>query len=96
MEDNEIIISSDEIVSQSLPENVREFRNKLIEYKLPEVDQYGERFLAQADLAAKSSTTGTYASIRKELKLDNLTFQYYMENYPDFVAAIKIGLYDSR
>lgn len=96
MEDNEIIISSDEIVSQSLPENVREFRNKLIKYKVPEVDQYGDGFLAQAYLAAKSSTTGTYASIRKELKLDNLTFQYYMENYPDFVAAIKIGLYDSR
>lgn len=96
--DDEIIItnSGEDIISQSLPENVKEFRNKLIKYKVPEVDQYGDGFLAQAYLAAKSSTTGTYASIRKELKLDNMTFQYYMENYPDFVAAIKIGLYDSR
>ncbi|MEG1565396.1 MAG: hypothetical protein RR342_01475 [Bacilli bacterium] len=96
MKDDEIIINNDDILSQALPENVSKFREKLLNYKIPEKDKYGDGFLAQAYIAARNSPTGTYASIRKELKLDSLSFQYYMEKYPDFAAAIQIGLYDSR
>lgn len=99
MDDETIVndVSNDkDIISHNLPKNVNEFRNKLLKYKVPEVDRYGDGFLAQAYIAAKNSPTGTYASIRKELKLDSLSFQYYMDNYPDFVAAIQVGLYDSR
>ena len=85
-----------DIISQVLPANVNEFRRKILNYKPPKVDRYGDGFLAQAYLAAKNSETGSIASIRKELGLDNLTFQYYMDTYPDFAAAVKIGLYDNR
>lgn len=95
--DDEIVIEGNEgIISQALPKNVEEFRKKLLNYEPPKVDRYGDGFLSQAYLAARYSETGSLASIRKELKLDSLTFQYYMDTNPDFVAAIKIGIYDSR
>lgn len=96
MEKEEIIIKNDDCVSELLPENVREFREKLKNYNAPKLDMYGEGLAAQAYLEARSSPTGTYSSIRKALKLDKLTFQYYMNKYPDFVAAVKMGIIDGR
>ena len=83
--------NSEDLLINTLPDKVNEFRNKITNYKPPEKDKYGDGFLTQVYFAAKNSISGSMSSIRKELKLDNLTFQYYMDNNPDFVAAIQIA-----
>ena len=83
-------------LSRALPENVAEIRNKILNYTPPKVDSYGDGFLARAYLAAKTSTTGSTASIRDALGLDTLTYQYYMDTDPDFAVAVNMGLMDSR
>lgn len=88
--------SNEEIIVNVLPDKVREFRNKITNYTPPKKDRYGDGFLSQVYFAAKNSATGSMNSIRKELNLDNLTFQYYMDTDPEFVAAINMGIYDSR
>lgn len=88
--------NSEDLLINTLPDKVNEFRNKITNYKPPKKDKYGDGFLTQVYFAAKNSISGSMSSIRKELKLDNLTFQYYMDNNPDFVAAIQIGIYDNR
>lgn len=85
-----------QVIEESLPENFRELRKKIFESKKPEVDQYGDGFLAQAYFAARNSITGSYASIMRALRLDSTAFNYYMETYPDFVAAVNMGRIDAN
>jgi len=85
-----------DIFSKALPENVVDIRNKIMDFTPPQVDSYGDGFLARVYLAAKQSPTGSTCSIRDALGLDAMTYQYYMDTDPNFVAAVNLGLYDSR
>lgn len=102
MKDKEQIIYSDEslseqqVVEQQVPEALKNIRDKFLKHKVPEYDRYGDGFVADAYFAAKTSPTGSYKSIAKMLKLDSLTFQYYMEKYPDFVLAVNLGRMDGK
>ena len=81
-------------INSILPSGLPEIRSAFLKHNVPTVDRYGEGFLAQAYFAARNSSTGKYSSIAKALGLDKLTFQYYMEKYPDFVLAINLGKAD--
>lgn len=92
---NEIIVNESPI-DQQLPENVKKLRKQFLQHSVPQFDQYGDGFVAQAYFAARESETGSNYSIAKALKLDVLTFQYYMQKYPDFVMAVNMGKIDGR
>lgn len=79
-----------------IPENIRRFRDKFLKHTVPEFDQYGDGFVAQAYFAAFNSSTGTNFSIANALGLDTLTFQYYMQKYADFATAVNMGKLDAR
>lgn len=102
MEDNDNIDISSvtntevDVVKETLPDNIKKFRDQFLNHTVPEVDRYGDGFVAQAYFAARDSRTGSNASIAKALKLDSLTFQYYMQKYPDFVTAVNMGRIDGR
>lgn len=88
--------TENEYLNTQLPENLKHIREKFLESYKPEYDRHGDGFYTQAYFAAKSSKTGSYHSIAKALNLDMLTFQYYMEKYPDFVAHVEMGRIDGR
>lgn len=94
MSDNER--TEDSAINDILPDSLKEVRSAFMKHTVPEVDRYGEGFVAQAYFAAKNSTTGSYSSIANTLGLDKLTFQYYMEKYPDFVLAVNMGRQDGK
>lgn len=94
MGDNER--TEDSAINDILPDSLKEVRSAFMKHTVPEVDRYGEGFVAQAYFAAKNSTTGSYSSIANTLGLDKLTFQYYMEKYPDFVLAVNMGRQDGK
>lgn len=83
-----------DVLEEQLPDNIKDLRKKIFNYKPPEVDRYGDGFLAQAYFVAKGSSTGSYSAIARELGLDMMSFNYYMETYPDFVAAVNMGRID--
>ena len=94
MSDNER--TEDSAINDILPDSLKEVRSAFMKHTVPEVDRYGEGFVAQAYFAAKNSTTGSYSSIANTLGRDKLTFQYYMEKYPDFVLAVNMGRQDGK
>ena len=83
--------SENDVVNSQVSEKVRKIRETFLEHKKPQLDRFGDGFVAQA-----SSQTGSNSSIAKALGLDALTFQYYMEKYPDFVSAVQLGRLDGR
>lgn len=83
-------------INDVLPDSIKNVRKAFLQHTVPKVDRYGDGFVAQAYFAAKNSQTGSYCSIASALGLDKLTFQYYMEKYPDFVLAVNMGRLDGK
>ena len=62
----------------------------------PKKDKYKRTLEAQGYVAARRANTGNYSHIAKGLGLPYGEFKYYLENKPEFAAAIRKGILDGK
>lgn len=62
----------------------------------PKDDRYRRTLEAQGYVAARRSTIGSYKQIASSLGLPYNEFKYYLDTKPEFAAAIRKGIIDSK
>lgn len=62
----------------------------------PKKDKYRKTLEAQGYVAARRATTGNYSQIASSLGLEYSEFKYYLDTKPEFAAAIRKGILDSK
>lgn len=62
----------------------------------PKDAKYRKTLEAQGYVAARRATTGNYSQIASSLGLRYQEFKYYLDTRPEFAAAIRKGILDSK